>query len=187
MVLMAEGVRVDVGVWDWRSPAWRLDYYPEELPDEWRAAYYANEFRCAGLPAGAWSVALLPGWCEDLPEDFALWLEIGPGQLAEPGSVPALAALGSRLAGVWLRPDAAPQPLRDAGIRVIEGLWDARRHMGEAAVGLYRPGAQLDLHAARRVLEAFAAAPGLPRRQLLVAGSPQQLARLRELGELLGL
>jgi hypothetical protein len=187
VVVKTEGVRVDVGAWDWQSPTWREEYYPEELPQEWRAAYYANEFRCAGLPAAAWSAAQLKAWREDLPEHFALWLECGPAQLADPEVVPALAALGSRLAGVWLGEAADPAALRAAGIRVIEAPWDARRRMGEAAAGLYRADTELDLRAAREVLEAFAAVPGPQCRQLLVAGSPAQLSRLRELGELLGL
>lgn len=185
--MKADGVRVDVGAWDWQSQLWREAYYPEELPEEWRAAYYANEFRCAGLPADAWSVERLGIWSGDLPEDFALWLEVDAARLEEPGAVPALTALGPRLAGVWLRPGVEAGRLRSAGVRMIAAPWDARQRRGGAAVGLYRPGAELDLRAAREVLEAFASASGPRSRQLLVAGSPAQLARLRELGELLGL
>ncbi|MEJ2478704.1 MAG: hypothetical protein P8Y78_00755 [Acidihalobacter sp.] len=185
--MKSDGVRVDVGAWDWQRPVWRREYYPEELPEEWRAAYYANEYRCAGLPAHAWSVESLAAWREDLPETFSLWMEVGPAQLAEAGSVQALVALGSRLAGVWASPEADLAMLRAAGIRVIAPPREAWRHGDEAAAGLYRPGAELDLRAARGMLEAFAFAPGPLRRQLLVAGSPAQLARLRELGELLGL
>lgn len=186
-MVKSDDVRVDVGAWDWRSPVWCREYYPEELPEEWRAAYYANEYRCAGLPADAWSVEQLEAWREDLPEDFSLWLETGPAQLAESGIVPALAALGARLAGVWPGPATDPAMLRDAGIRVIAQPREAWQTGDEAAVGLYRPGAELDLRAARETLEGFASAPGPRSRQLLVAGSPAQLARLRELGELLGL
>ncbi|MEJ2632937.1 MAG: hypothetical protein P8011_12720 [Acidihalobacter sp.] len=184
--MRTEGVRVDVGAWDWQSPAWGEEYYPEDLPQEWRAAYYTNEFRCAGLPAAAWSAVQLRAWREDLPEHFALWLECGPAQLADPEVVPALAALGSRLSGIWLGGRGDPAALRASGIRVIEAPWDAGRRLGEAAVGLYRADTELDLRAAREVLEAFAAAPGPQCRQLLVTGAPAQLSRLRELGELLG-
>lgn len=186
-MVKSDDVRVDVGAWDWRSPVWCREYYPEELPEEWRAAYYANEYRCAGLPAHAWSVELLAAWCEDLPENFSLWLEVGPAQLAEPGAVPALVALGSRLAGIWPSPETDPATLRDAGIRVITQPREAWQTGDEASVGLYRPGGNMDLRAAREVFEAFASAPGPRSRQLLVSGSPAQLARLRELGELLGL
>lgn len=185
--MRVEGVRIDVGAWDWANQRWRREYYPEDLPEEWRATYYANEFRCAGLPADAWSAPQLAAWREDLPETFALWLECGRAQLAEPQTLPALAALGKRLAGVWLQANTDAGPLREAGIRVIDAPWDAENGTGETAAGLYRPGAELDLRAARGVLDAFAAAPGPQRRQLLVAGSPAQLGRLRELGELLGL
>lgn len=178
---------MDVGAWGWASARWCREYYPEEMPEEWRAAYYANEFCCAGLPAETWSAPQLKAWCEDLPATFALWLECGQMQLADSATLPALAALGERLAGVWLRANADAGPLREAGIRVIDAPWDARDGTGKASAGLYRPGASLDLRAARGVLEAFAAVPGPQRRQLLVEGSPTQLARLRELGELLGL
>jgi hypothetical protein len=186
-VMMADGIRIDIGVWGWASQCWCREYYPEDMPEEWRATYYANEFRCAGLPADAWSVPQLEAWREDLPASFALWLECGQTQLADSATTPAMIALGERLAGVWLLEDANAGPLREAGIHVIDAPWGAEEGRGEASAGLYRLGATLDLRAARGVLEAFAVAPGPQRRQLLVEGSPVQLAQLRELGELLGL
>lgn len=179
-------VRVDIGVWDWTRRSWREAFYPPDMPAAWRVAYYANEYGCAGLPARAWSVRRLAAWAEDLPESFGLWLECGREQLERADLASALAGFGARLAGVWLRPGLDAQPLRRAGIAVIGAPWDARRRAGEAAVGRYRVRGELDLRAAREVLEAFAAAPGPQSRQLLVDGAPEQLARLRELAALLG-
>lgn len=185
---MAVGqIFIEVGAWNCWGPQWLQDYYPPDLPQDWRTAYYANEFPCAGLPAGAWTAADLAAWANDLPESFSLWLECGEQQLAEPGLRSALIALGDKLAGVWVTTQANSSALRASGVRVVSAPWRPQQPGGEAVVGLYRPAVEFDLREARAAVEAFAAAPGPPRRQLLAAVAPTHLERLTELVQLLGL
>lgn len=180
---MDDEVQVDVGALDWEAEAWLKTYYPQDLPEDWKAAYYANEYRCAGA---VWSPTRLADWDEGLPEDFALWLignesALGPDDLHR-----AWRALGRRLSGVWaVSPDTAAAA-RELGLAAVEAAWEADRANDWAGFGIYRADATLDLRAARRWLEAFGAAPGPQRRQALVAGTPAQVEQLRSLAGLLG-
>jgi len=36
--------RILIGSLGWQHDAWQGDYYPEDLPPEWRLGYYSNEF-----------------------------------------------------------------------------------------------------------------------------------------------
>lgn len=55
-----------LGTQDWRHPAWRGGFYPDDLPDDWLLSYYNNYFRSVYLSADeAWKVQ---------PEDWLVWL-----------------------------------------------------------------------------------------------------------------
>lgn len=110
---------IAVGSRGWDHDHWAGSYYPHDLPPEWRLGYYANEFRGVLLPAPALAAAgaqTLTGWLDDMPEGFALWLELDPATLAAAG--PRLALLAPRLVGMVVT-GAAPDSdglgrLRDA-------------------------------------------------------------------------
>jgi hypothetical protein len=66
-----------VGVYDWHSFSTDNSFYPEDMPAEWRLAYYANEFETA-------CICLTPQilqssddleWLEDLPAGFQLFVD----------------------------------------------------------------------------------------------------------------
>jgi hypothetical protein len=46
---------VYLGVHGWTHPSWTDVFYPEDLPEDWRLAYYANEFTCVWLDHEAWN------------------------------------------------------------------------------------------------------------------------------------
>ena len=52
--LNAEG-RLLLGTVGWERADWLSDYYPPDLPADWRLAYYANDCGCVLLPADSWS------------------------------------------------------------------------------------------------------------------------------------
>jgi hypothetical protein len=73
------GYSISVGVFDWARFARADMFYPDDIPEEWKLAYYSNEFETACV-----NVADLPEqrelweeWVEDLPASFelALYLE----------------------------------------------------------------------------------------------------------------
>ena len=91
-----------VGVFDWPRFARGQDFYPDDLPPEWRLNYYANAFETACLPLSA-----LPGpgeereeWLDSLPPGFRLDLWIDDPALA--GTIPLPRELGEAEAGCLL-------------------------------------------------------------------------------------
>lgn len=54
-------------------------FYPDDLPEDWRLPYYANEFRAVLVPAALWRVAdaeTVQAWLDDVPEEFQFFLEL---------------------------------------------------------------------------------------------------------------
>lgn len=46
--------RVLFGMRGWNHPSWIQGYYPEDLPADWRPAYYANDCNCVLLSPSDW-------------------------------------------------------------------------------------------------------------------------------------
>jgi hypothetical protein len=63
-----------VGTAGWERAGWSADYYPEDLPPDWRLAYYANDCGCVLLDA--------PDLERARPGDFCEAIEEVGGQLA---------------------------------------------------------------------------------------------------------
>ena len=87
-------------VHDDADPAWKA-FYPEDLPEDWRLAYYGNYWKDLLISAGEWErFTLDSSWIRDLPDALRLYFEV-PDELAEPGDRCAClaAALGPRLGG----------------------------------------------------------------------------------------
>ncbi|MEJ2575423.1 MAG: hypothetical protein P8106_01740 [Gammaproteobacteria bacterium] len=100
---------VRVGCRGWQRVPWAGDYYPEDLPVDWRLAYYANEADCVLLPVAVWAGRApdeLAGWAGEVGERFRFFLE-GDEQTPSPA---VLAAFGRALGG-WL----ATRPVDAAG------------------------------------------------------------------------
>jgi hypothetical protein len=70
--------RLAVGMWGWLEEPWTAGFYPEDLPEDWRLAYYANEFSRAYVPSSYWigpgGRALEP-WAAEVPAAFRFVLE----------------------------------------------------------------------------------------------------------------
>lgn len=159
-----------VGTVGWCRPAWCPAYYPEDLPTDWRLAYYANDANCvwletedvAGLNVAAFAAAWdetdgsLEVYCE------ATAVENGLGGLAE--------VVGDALVLLEPPPDGSPG-----------GLW--RQIDGERRVARWVLD-PFDLRAARARIETLP--PGITALCLDgPAGSPERLHELRTLLDLL--
>lgn len=173
----------------WEGGAWINDFYPADLPPEWRLAYFANEFPAVLVPAERWLGAGdgLAELAARVHEGFRCYLEL-PGSVwdARPWR-PAAERLGARLAGL-VATDAAGTPDPGAGLPFY--LLAERREPGWAPARL----APVDLpggpRAQRAWLEGLAArAPGQTT-LVVVEGPdaiPEALRRWWELARLLGL
>jgi len=75
---------VVVGARGWLHQQWMEGFYPEDIPEEWRLGYYANEFNTLLVPWTQWSESVeeLEEGLEDTADDFHLYLEL-PSQRQE--------------------------------------------------------------------------------------------------------
>lgn len=67
-----------VGAQGWDHEEWVGVFYPEDLPADWRLAYYHQFFTCCYLDYGTWAQqpeAALIQWLEDLMSHFRLVIE----------------------------------------------------------------------------------------------------------------
>jgi hypothetical protein len=83
----------------WNHAGWCGSFYPDDLPPEWRLAYYANEFRAVVVPAALWHGAdagTAAQWAADTAEGFHFLLEAS----ATAPSAALVQALGDRYAGL---------------------------------------------------------------------------------------
>jgi hypothetical protein len=98
-----------VGSAGWEHADWQGGFYPDDLPEEWRLAYYNTAYSCVWLGYADWSgcdPATLAAWVDDTHERFRFVLEMNPAGPTE-GDRDRLDALAPRLAApdgrvIWL-------------------------------------------------------------------------------------
>lgn len=93
-----------LGAEDWLHPSWVGEFYPDDLPEDWRLAYYNTQFRAVYLPYPRWSATAIAErrqWVEDTQPGFRFVLEPGPADVTD--AVESL--LGHRLGRIARRED----------------------------------------------------------------------------------
>ena len=102
-----------VGAVGWDHDGWAGNFFPEDLPPDWRLTYYANEYPLVLVPAASWQGASLEqaaAWADDVADAFRFFLEAPPGAWRGDGAGAGLRAcidaLGGKFAG--LLADAPP-------------------------------------------------------------------------------
>ena len=154
-----------IGARGWRHPGWKAGFFPDDLPEEWRLGYYANEFSAVLLPAERWLAvgeAELEEWAEEVHEGFRFVLE-SDGASTERLAA-AREALGERLGG-WLQGG---------------GIWRPEGAVVGSRVGLLPPGP----HGPRQLrdwLEPFVAQAPKGARYLFLEGEAPDCETLRAL------
>lgn len=103
-----------IGAAGWLHDAWEKDFYPDDLPAEWRLGYYGNEFPVVLVPQNYWQLdsAEIREWISETdaaPVFICEWPAIG--SLTPADSVrQKIAQLGDRVLGIVLpvhdQPDA---------------------------------------------------------------------------------
>jgi hypothetical protein len=103
----SRGLRV-AAVHDAASPAWQT-FYPEDLPEDWRLAYYGHYWKDLLIPAREWGGFTADfGWVGELPDTLRLYFEIPEGlREAAEDCARLVAALGPRLGGVLVSATAS--------------------------------------------------------------------------------
>lgn len=76
---------LDLGTCGLEPADWSTSYYPDDLPEEWKLAYYANEFLHLFIPAVQWQGHEIE-WLEQLAEvedeQFCFYVEFTGQQLS---------------------------------------------------------------------------------------------------------
>lgn len=89
----------------WDHDRWQGVIYPDDLPSDWRLAYYANAFDAVLVPAAQWPAATgdeLACWVADTPPAFRFYLD----WVAAPGGPPCRGwrrSSAAGAAGCWRR------------------------------------------------------------------------------------
>ncbi len=187
---MTEPLMIGTHGWNHASGG---DFYPAELPDDWRFCYYSNNLRSVLVPQETWDAvqrADVAQWLEDSDPAFRFVLELpvtlglpvtqGKREQALVQFLETLEPIAPRTAGLLLRiaPDTDVLPdwfehflnrLADIApvcVDLPEGPW----RVPPVHTALERQGAGLAWHCARE------AAPH-PGGRLMVALAPPALAR----------
>jgi uncharacterized protein YecE (DUF72 family) len=68
-----------LGAVGWEHPEWATSFYPQDMPEEWRFAYYASQFSCIYLAhhhLSRCTPAALAALAEDASDGFRFVLEL---------------------------------------------------------------------------------------------------------------
>ena len=117
----AHTYQIHIGAVGW-NPDNARGFYPDDLPPEWRLAYYNNFFSCVYLPYAVWGHAdagMIRSWLDESLSRFRFVLE-APADKPASGLREKLAIFGERLgllaeasgnAGqlLWLEDFSTPQ------------------------------------------------------------------------------
>jgi hypothetical protein len=123
------------GAEDWRHPAWRGGFYPEDLPADWELSYYNTQFQAVYLSAARWQAASAADWTrwlEDTQPGFRFLLEAGAGVIPAHPRVIAVTPDWAAAHVWWL--DEAPD------LRALARRASAHAASGEALFVISRQG-----------------------------------------------
>lgn len=77
-----------LGAAGWDQPGWADNFYPTDMPEDWRLTYYNTQFSCVYLGEQRWrgvAPAEFPAWAADTHDHFVFLLEgARPGEIPEP-------------------------------------------------------------------------------------------------------
>lgn len=107
-----------IGTAGWEHDDWIGEFYPEELPPEWRFCYYSNAMRAVLVPHTAWAASdahVLAQWAADSDPAFRFVVELPLAWAAARDSARAavgefmtqLTPLARQVAGCLVRCDLA--------------------------------------------------------------------------------
>ena len=137
---MAASHRLIVGARGWDHAGWRGAFYPEDLPQEWRLTYYANEFTGVLVPESVWRAAdpeTIAIWCDDVTDGFLFFLELQDPNAAELPAVPYQDLFASHWGGVPVASEALMPADENWNLRCVRERFE---HLMLQPLGVTSPG-----------------------------------------------
>jgi hypothetical protein len=95
-------LEIFVGARGWQYPEWSGEFYPDDLPNDWRFSYYSNELQTVLVPFDylqRYTPEEWAEWAEDAPKNFAFYVELA-GTAAWEEIKDILEVLGGQLKGI---------------------------------------------------------------------------------------
>lgn len=178
-------MQLDVAAYGWEGALWS-PCYPDDLPDEWRLDYYANQYTSIIVPRPQWQgqqADELALWLEETPEGFRFFWEV-----SEPQDAQRLLQLyerceGGRRPGGWLllpRAELEPAQLEAlAGLAPVSHCREAG-HCSAGPLTLMPVSPQEPLRSVRERIDRLAGQEG-GELLLVVMPAPQAAATLQQL------
>lgn len=173
----------------WQHPDWDSSFYPDDMPDDWRLSYFANNF--AGVLVSAeecekLDIATAQAWLDELEGDFDFYLEadVSAG-LKELLADRLVGVLSAKAENIRTFAENNNISLRNAPNSIVYVSND-----GEQVFCLYRPAAELTLAELRQDIEDMLGVSQTARRCVLCWDTaeprPEALESARVIAELLG-
>ena len=185
---------IEIGALGWTHPGWDNDYYPEDLPEDWRLDYYSHHFQFVIMQSGEWLQAgddEIEQWLEDVKDsfDFFLALEADAIDKAAVKQVERIKCiLAERLQGlvilhmnkaidatlvqglsalstVYVDTDTSMEEWAD-----IRPVWRMGREISGCQIGFIEEEATKDMRTMRAHIEAFIAQGGTQQLYLVYQG-----------------
>lgn len=110
--------RIYVAPLNWQSPGWDVGYFPEDIPADWKLAFYANDFAVVVLNEDCWSkpqcLADFVSQLDELEDDQTLLIYAIANALPTNDLIESLnASLGNRLDGMLVKDMPAEHQLNE--------------------------------------------------------------------------
>jgi len=116
----------EIGARGWFYTQWSGQFYPEDLPEEWKFVYYSNQFRTVLVPTELFcqsELADIEDWVENCNDEFRFYIEVLPTTNWEQIK-PKIDCLNQQLAGIVIRSDsgslAAPELVEALLVQALE-------------------------------------------------------------------
>ena len=185
---MSESLRV--GSYGWRHDHWRPNFYDDDLPEDWRLTFYANEFNTVLVPASYLDESRdIEQWCEDVNEGFQFYCEWPEHMDSTDALVEELSSMGEKLGGILLNSNI--QLKIDCPVYSwqanddLTGIWQPHHRLqSDLAVLAIK---QHDLRQQRQWLEEFEQDSAGCCRALLLSDAVPDIKKLQELKTLVEL
>ncbi len=161
---------INLGAYGWRHAHWSGAFYPEDLPmaddDDWRLAYYSNEFNAVLVPVDYWldvQRADCEAWLDSVHVDFQFFVECRASMLENfsPADLTAaLKKLSPQLSALVFLDEDRPMPasIKQPFIELADLLRVDVLDLAAGTTGFLLIEDDLsDLRASRTTVEQFAA------------------------------